>query len=130
MIARKVAGGDVAGTDSNERVSSLSSSWLRSSSASFQRRLDFLAGGGCISGEGGVDGAGGIVGRACSGGSAAVTVVTATGGDDNAGSSHVGGAFHCGLGHGRSWDGAQNRENLAPGNVFTLAFRSLTAQHW
>jgi hypothetical protein len=89
VFACKVAGVDVARTDSGERVSSLSSSWSRSSSASFRRRLDFLAGGGWISGEGGVSGAGGVVGRAGGGGSATATAAIATGGDDNASSSHT-----------------------------------------
>jgi hypothetical protein len=59
VTCRVVDGGVAAGgvarpdSDSGERVSSSSSSWSRSSSSSFRRSLDFLAGGGSISGEGG-----------------------------------------------------------------------------
>ncbi len=83
-VTCRVADGGIAGTDSGERISSFSSSWSRSSSTLFRRRLVFLAGGEWISGEGGGGGAEGGVERVGSGGSAA-----ATGGDGSAGSSHA-----------------------------------------
>jgi hypothetical protein len=89
VVVCRVADGNIAGLDgdSSERVNSFSSSGSRSSSSLFRHCLDFLAGGGCVSGEGGVGGAGGSVGRAGGVEQAVATAATAAGGNDCAGSS-------------------------------------------
>jgi hypothetical protein len=147
-----VAAGGVDGLDRGigERLSLSSSSWSRSSSSSFRRRLGFLAGGGSVSGEGGGGVAGGGVERAGWGKSATGTAATADivaedGDDDGAGSSHAAVAARPRLCRRRRWC-LPAALSVAAGTgmlhvtvktwhpaaclIFTLAIRPLAAQRW